>query len=73
MTTDKIRENRARRNLTKHGYQLRKTPSRSWLRKEYGAGYIVYRHGNPVLGVYRRGYEATLVDVEEFVRQECLP
>ena len=44
MTSDKIREDRLRRRLAKAGYRLAKTPARSWLRQEYGPGYMVLDH-----------------------------
>jgi hypothetical protein len=39
--SQKTREDRVRRNLAKSGLYLRKTPSRSSLRKYYGAGYMI--------------------------------
>lgn len=67
MLTDKIREDRIRRRLDKIGYRLCKTPARSWLRAEYGPGYMIVDHTNTVrLGCGGREYQATLADAEAF-------
>ncbi len=69
-TSEKIREGRARRALAKLGYRLTKTPARSWLRKYYGAGYMIVGTfatigANVVLcGSFNREYELSLEDVE---------
>jgi hypothetical protein len=68
MSTIKIREDRLRRLLTKHGYQLHKTPARSWLRKHYGAGYMITLDNYAVSGCYNREYEDTLERVEAFAK-----
>jgi hypothetical protein len=69
--TTKMREDRARRALIKHGYVLRKTPARSWMRGYYEVGYSIIEiyHNIGVLGMTNRGYEASLKDVEEFVSE----
>jgi len=69
MTTDKIREDRVRRHLRKMGYcgyRLCKTPARSWLRKHYGAGYmIIDNYSNCVVsGAWPHEYADTLEHVE---------
>lgn len=65
MSTDKIREDRARRALSKKGYRLCKTPARSWLRGHYGVGYMIVNDRNEVVsGCRGREYTDTLADVE---------
>ncbi|ATQ66900.1 hypothetical protein CQW49_02550 [Methylosinus trichosporium OB3b] len=65
--SEKIREDRARRALTKAGYRLHKTPARSWLRREYGTGYQIGDQSNAIVaGCVHRQYEMTLEDVESF-------
>lgn len=67
MSSIKIREDRIRRRLAEGGYRLRKTPARSWLRTEYGPGYMVVDHTNVVrLGCWHREYQASLDEVETF-------
>jgi hypothetical protein len=54
--SQKTREDRVSRSLAKSGLDLRKTPSRSSLRKYYGAGYMIinaYRN-EVVLGASQR-------------------
>ena len=61
------RESRVRRLLKKRGHYLAKTPARSWLRKEYGAGYMVTNDRNTVvLGAHRHAYDGSLEEVEGF-------
>jgi len=68
--TLKIREDRARRALTKAGYRLSKTPARSWLRGEYGAGYEITNDRNTVVaGCGQRRYELKIEEVEGFAKQ----
>lgn len=65
MDSEKIRETRARRALAKHSLRLIKTPSRSWLRAEYGSGYMILADGNTVVsGFIGHEYSDTLEDVE---------
>ena len=64
--SDKVREDRVRRALRKRGYVLKKTPAASWLREEYGVGYMVMYRMNPVLGRDHHYFDATLDEVEEF-------
>jgi len=67
MPSIKIREDRVRRRLAKDGYRLAKTPARSWLRSEYGPGYMVLDPANIVrLGGGHRVYDATLDEAEAF-------
>ncbi len=67
MLSGKIREDRLRRRLAKTGYRLAKTPSRSWLRQEFGVGYMVVSDRNFVHeGCWSRPYEATLEQAEAF-------
>ena len=67
-TSEKLREDRIRRKLTKAGYRLCKTPARSWLRGNYGAGYmIVDGYPNTVIsGCKHHEYPDNLADVESF-------
>ncbi|WP_316158582.1 MULTISPECIES: hypothetical protein [unclassified Bradyrhizobium] len=67
MTALKIREDRLCRRLAKADHRLAKTPARSWLRQEYGPGYMVLDYTNTVrLGCGQRAYDATLSEVEAF-------
>jgi len=69
MNDIKSRENSARRRLAKIDHCLKKTPARSWLREQFGAGYMVidiYRN-TAVLGAGSHAFDATLEDVEEFL------
>lgn len=67
VTAIKIREDRLRRHLAKTGHRLAKTPSRSWLRQEYGPGYMVVDHNNVVReGCWHHPNEATLDQVKAF-------
>ncbi len=67
MSTEKIREDRQRRSLTKAGYRLCKTPARSWLRHNYGAGYMILLNNLAVDGFGSRTYMMTLEEVEAFI------
>ncbi|BBF93422.1 hypothetical protein [Blastochloris tepida] len=64
---EKSRESKVRRQLQKCGYRLHKTPARSWLRKHYGAGYMITLNNTVVSGCSSREYDANLEDVELFV------
>lgn len=68
MPTLKIREDRARRALSRGGYILRKTPARSSLREVYGAGYLILhaRTNCIVSGGTPYAYSDTIDDVERF-------
>ena len=68
MTSIKIREDRLRRRLAKGGYSLCKTPSRSWLRHEYGAGYMIADHNRYVVagGYGLNPYSVSLDEAEAF-------
>jgi hypothetical protein len=63
-----VRESRVRRALAKYDLVLKKTPSRSWLRKIHGPGYmIVDEYQNFVVsGAHNREYEDTIDHVEWF-------
>jgi hypothetical protein len=62
-----VREGRVRRALAKHDLALKKTPSRSWLRQYYGAGYMVINDRNVVVsGAHQREYEDDIDRVEWF-------
>ena len=67
MSTEKIREDRQRRRFTKAGYRLCKTPARSWLRHDYGAGYMILLNDVAVDGFGSRTYMMTLEEVEAFI------
>ena len=62
----KSRENRARRQLSRMGYRLEKTPARSWQRDHYPPGYMILQGGIVVEGGSSRRWEATLEQVETF-------
>ncbi|MCY1740391.1 hypothetical protein [Ensifer sp. SL37] len=64
-----LTESKIRRELSKLGYRLNKTPSRSWMRAEYGVGYQVINGNNVVMGASQREYEATLAEVQEWLEQ----
>jgi hypothetical protein len=73
MTDDKTRarEQAIRRELSKHGARLEKTPSRHWSKTHYGVGYQVVDDRNVVrLGASQRPYDATLDEVEQFVFEQ---
>lgn len=74
MYTAKTRENRARNQLARYGYVLKKSPSRSWESKYYGPGYmIISRHSNVVKwGCYNRQWDLTLTEVEEIIADHSL-
>ncbi|MER9251690.1 hypothetical protein NKI59_07720 [Mesorhizobium sp. M0598] len=61
------REDRARRQLARLGFRLNKTPSRSWLRAEYGPGYMILDGNTVVSGCSDHEYSDTLERVEEFI------
>jgi hypothetical protein len=67
MSTEKIREDRQRRRLTKAGYRLCKTPARSWLRHDHGVGYMILLNHLVVDGFGSRTYMMTLEEVEAFI------
>jgi len=69
MNEIKLRENSARRKLAKAGMSLKKTPSRSWLREQFGPGYMVIDiyTNTAVLGAGSHAFDATLDDVEDFL------
>jgi hypothetical protein len=61
------REGRVRRALAKYDMILKKTPSRSWMRKVHAAGYMVVDDHNMVVsGAHSREYEDTIESVEYF-------
>lgn len=62
----KSREDRVRRKLAKSGHRLNKTPARSSLRQEHGAGYQVTKGRYIVLGCGARPFMAKLEQVEAF-------
>jgi leucyl aminopeptidase (aminopeptidase T) len=63
----KAREDRLRRLLRRHNHCLTKTPSNSWLRREFGPGYMVVDYNNFVrLGCGLHEYEATLEMCEDY-------
>lgn len=65
--TERNRERSARRQLSRLGFRLEKTPARSWLRKEYGPGYDILEGNIVVAGCFTRQYEMTLEEVEAWV------
>ncbi|MER9927180.1 hypothetical protein NKJ84_30830 [Mesorhizobium sp. M0048] len=71
MTILKIREDTARRRLARLGFRLNKTPSRSWLRAEYGPGYIILDGNTVVSGCSGHEYSDTLERVEEFIEDRA--
>ncbi len=62
--TERNRERSARRQLSRLGFRLEKTPARSWLRTEYGPGYQIIEGNIVVAGCFTRQYEMTLEEVE---------
>ncbi|WP_156373677.1 hypothetical protein [Rhizobium sp. Leaf386] len=68
MTTEKIREDRVRRQLRKDGYRLCKTPARSWRRETHGVGYMIVENARnlAVSGTVPQPYSDSLEDVEAF-------
>jgi hypothetical protein len=62
-----------RKQLTKAGYGLKKTPARSKDRELYGVGYMVFdRSTNTVvLGATHHPCDASLEDVVEFAASEA--
>ncbi|CTQ56837.1 hypothetical protein LP7551_05401 [Roseibium album] len=65
------RERNARRRLVNIGYRLHKTPARSWLRADYGLGYMIVDERNSVVfGCWYREFQATLEEVEAFIEAE---
>ena len=63
-------EARLRRRLKKHGFYLSKTTARSWTRDEYGVGYMIFETytNTCIYGYWHRKWQATLEQIEEFVR-----
>lgn len=68
MFTEKTREDRVRRALSKRGYILKKTPARSWQRESFGVGYMIVEANRNfvVSGCTSRPYSDDLEDVEAF-------
>lgn len=66
-STERNRERSARRHLSRLGFRLEKTPARSWLRKQYGAGYQILQGNIVVAGCLFREYEMTLGAVETWI------
>lgn len=66
-TTERNRERSVRRQLSRLGFRLEKTPARSWLRKEYGTGYQILEGNIVVAGCFTRQFEMTLEEVETWV------
>ncbi|MDX0193220.1 hypothetical protein GOC06_06920 [Sinorhizobium meliloti] len=61
-------ESKTRRELSKNGYRLTKTPPRHWSREYYGVGYEVVDENNiVVLGSIGHEYSATLEDVQAWL------
>lgn len=61
-------ESKIRRQLSKIGYRLKKTPARHYTRTEYGPGYEVIDERNVVvLGASQRESEARLEDVQAWL------
>lgn len=63
-------EARLRRHLKKLGYHLSKTTARHWTREYYGVGYtVVETYTNTcIYGCWNRMWQATLQEIDEFVR-----
>jgi hypothetical protein len=72
MTSDKTRENRARRMLAKFGFQLKKSPTRSWERQYYGPGYMILRNNWVKWGCSNRQWDMTLDEVEAIAADSAL-
>ena len=60
------RERRLRHVLSLQGFRLHKTPARSWLRREYGTGFMVSQNNTVEFGLWHHEYEASLTEVEEW-------
>lgn len=69
--TERSRERMARRQLSRIGFRLEKTPARSWLRKEYGAGYQILEGNTVVAGCFSRQYQMTLETVEAWIENRA--
>ncbi len=67
LATERSRERSARRQLSRLGFRLEKTPARSWLREEYGSGYQIVAGNTVVNGCTSRQYEMTLEAVESWI------
>ena len=72
MTTEKSREDRARRQLRRLGYRLKKMPARSWRRAYYDVGYVILDNRNLVVSGHSGDpYSDTLEQVEEFLAEQA--
>ncbi|RVM19915.1 hypothetical protein [Sinorhizobium meliloti] len=60
-------ESKIRRELSRFGYRLNKTPARHWSRKHYDVGFMVLDGNRVVLGASQREYSATLEDVQTLI------
>ncbi|MDX0370629.1 hypothetical protein GOC23_23955 [Sinorhizobium meliloti] len=60
-------ESKIRRELSKNGYRLTKTPARHWSRKHYDVGFMVLDGNHVVLGASQREYSATLEGVQTWL------
>jgi hypothetical protein len=69
--TEHTRERSARRQLSRLGFRLEKTPARSWLRREYGPGYQIFEGNTVVDGCGSREYELTLEAVEAWITEHA--
>ncbi|WP_439925429.1 hypothetical protein [Nitrobacter sp. JJSN] len=63
----KIREQKARNQLKKHGFRLNKAPARHWTRAQYGVGYQLIAPTGFVIGANQREYEMSLAGVFEHI------
>lgn len=74
MSTEKNREDRARRLLAKHGYRLEKTPSRAWERQYYGPGYMIISCYDNIVrwGYGPRQWMLSLDEVEQIISERIL-
>ena len=68
MNTIDFNERHIRRELERRGLRLSKMPARSWLRDHYEPGYQVLDGNTVIFGCWSRLWEATLDEVEAWLR-----
>lgn len=61
----KARENKARKQLAKQGYSLKKSRARTYTADDYG-GYMILQNGTIQAG---ERFNMTLEDIEKFVAE----
>lgn len=65
----KSREDRIRRQLSRKGYRLEKTPARSWQRAYFPPGYMILFGNIAVEGCGSRPWEATIEQIEHYAAE----